>query len=99
MTHSPFATPWLLVADTVRLYCCIVGIALCGWAGAFVMRRRLIWERRLAAIALAVLAASAIGTEYQHLGTVVTYRLFTNTIGVTAGLAAMMRMRRDPPEG
>jgi hypothetical protein len=70
---------------------------LCGWVGAFMMRRRLSTAARLAALALAVLAASAIGTEYEQLGAAVTYRLWTNTVGVTVGMWALMRLRRSPP--
>lgn len=98
MLHgTPFGTPWLMFVDTVRVYCCLIGIVMCVMAGVFARDQTDNPGRILSALALAVLAASAIGTEYQHLGTFVTYRLWTNTAGVTAGLiglAVMIRAQR-----
>ncbi|HEX5119823.1 MAG TPA: hypothetical protein VFW65_31950 [Pseudonocardiaceae bacterium] len=91
MPH-PFSTPWLEFADTVRVYCCLAGIMLCVLAGGFAVVHTRQSGRILAALALAVLAASAIGTEFDHLGTHVTYRLWTNTIGVMIGLIGMSVM-------
>lgn len=89
---DPFGTPWLWVADTIRVYCCLAGVVMCVFAGAFVITHSRHHGRVLAALALAVLGASAIGTEYQHLGTTVTYRLWTNTAGVTLGLIGLAVM-------
>lgn len=99
-TYNPWGTPLLAFADTVRVVCCLLGILLCVASGAFALRHRNNLAGVMAAVALAFLAASAIGTEYQHIGTVVTYRLWTNTFGVLFGLIGMVHMiRRDRRAG
>lgn len=91
---NPWGTPLLAFADTVRVVCCVAGVLLCAACGSFALRYRRSPGRVFAALALALLAASAIGTEYQHLGTVVTYRLYTNTFGVVIGFVATVIMIR-----
>lgn len=91
MAKTPFEGPWLMVADTLRVYCCLAGIGVCAYVGAFLLSHRRAWSVWCAALALAALAASAIGTT-------VTYLLFTNVVGVTLGLVGMWQLRRVTEE-
>ncbi|WP_103353598.1 hypothetical protein [Amycolatopsis sp. CA-128772] len=93
---TPFGTPWLAFADTLRAFCVAGGIALAVGAGfRLISHGSTSPTVRCGYLALAVLGVSAIGTEYQHLGDHVTYRLWCNTAGVALGLAAVVLAVRE----
>lgn len=87
----PFGTPWLMFADTLRVFCVAGGLVLAVGAGwRLIAHGDTTMSVRCGYFALALLAASAIGTEYRHLGDAVTYRLWCNTGGVLFGLIAVV---------
>ncbi|MGW5720766.1 hypothetical protein ACWEVP_31655 [Amycolatopsis sp. NPDC003865] len=80
-----------MFADTLRVFCVVGGCLLAVGAGwRLVAHGDSSRSLRCGYFALALLAASAIGTEYRHLGDVVTYRLWCNTGGVLFGLIAIV---------
>lgn len=95
MTHTPFATPWLAFADVLRVFCVLGGCMLAAGAGArLIDPEDTTPQLRLGYLALALLCASAIGTEWTHVGAPVTYRLWLNSTGIAFGLVAVVVAHR-----
>lgn len=93
--HQPFGSVLLDVADSVRLLVII---------GAFVLvfATGMAWQRsvpgggqRLRYTALALFAAVAIGTEFENIGNLPSYRLIITAAGVICGTIGLWKFRRE----
>lgn len=94
---DPFGTPELIVADTARLLCCVVAVALMVGLLRLMTRTHLQGRITLCAGLLAA-SVSVIGTEIEALGTIVTYRLFVNCISVLFSLYGVtLALRKREP--
>lgn len=88
---TPFADPVNAVGDVVRLFVIIGGTIQ---MGMFIKFARYIRNtRQWGAYALICYGVSAIGTEIEQLGHIVTYRLLFNTAGVVFGIVFLVKTR------
>lgn len=101
-----FATPYLVVFDSLRLIAGIAAIALIGCTPFALTRPHLRWHQRLRFIGSALVSFAIVGAYLQALGTQPTqwWRTVAITIGVIAGLVGMIAFFRDqndrvPPRG
>jgi hypothetical protein len=78
--NQAFTNPANVVGDVVRLFDIVVGVVALGLC--LRLARAVRNTRQYGIIACVCYGVSAIGTEIQQLGNIVTYRLLFNTAGV-----------------
>lgn len=89
-----FSDPDNAVGDAVRIFVIVAGTGMLGY---FVKVARAVRNtRQFGMYALVCFGVSAIGTEVEQLGHVVTYRLLCNTAGVVLGLVFLYKTSHAP---
>lgn len=91
---TPFATPILVIADSVRLLCMIFGalIILYMPTAISIAASR---DQRFHFYGLALFVAVSVTTETEHFGDIPNYRLLLNILGCVATAYGLVRYDRE----
>lgn len=91
---TPFATPILMVADSLRLLCMIFGslIILYMPTAISIATNR---DQRFRFYGLALFVAVSVTTETEHFGDIPNYRLLLNILGCVATAYGLVRYDRE----
>jgi hypothetical protein len=92
---TPFSSPLLDLWDTLRAVIILLGLAVFVFGTQMLIRTEL-RGRILLTAALFAWNTASIGTEIQHLGDHVTYRLFMNLAGACLACWGMWAARAEP---
>jgi peptidoglycan/LPS O-acetylase OafA/YrhL len=90
---APFTTPFLLIADSVRLFCILCGMVVVLYVPTALncVRSR---TRRMQLYGLALFMIVAITTEAEHIGDQPNYRLVLNLIGCICTVYGLVTYRQ-----
>lgn len=90
----PFSTGALLVWDSLRVLVIVGGLGVLA-ASIALIRHTTLSSRMALTASLICFITSAVGTEIEHLGDHVTYRLFFNLAGVIVAGGGLWLARRE----
>jgi hypothetical protein len=96
---TPFATPGLIVLDSIRVIVILVSLAYAVTVPTIAYRADGAIGQSLRHLGSSLLALGAAGTEFEHLGDYANYRLalfFAAAVFMGWGLYAMFKYE-DPP--